>query len=153
MRDEAGVVTGVFKPKDEEPYGRLNRELPPLSGCDARPYRGFTAKWIKWFHRILLSPIVGGFGRACLIPNLSYLSEAAASLLDRHLDSHLVPFTDVASFASPSFSYDWIDRHAASPERKVPKRLPEKVGSLQLFASGFRGAHLFNVLTSPLRVE
>jgi len=38
----------VFKPKDEEPYGRLN------------------PKWTKWMHK-LCCPCC--FGRACLIPN------------------------------------------------------------------------------------
>jgi hypothetical protein len=92
---------------------------------------------------VLLSPINGDFGRACLIPNLSYLSEAGASLLDHALGTHIVPYTDLASFSSPSFCYDWIDRHAASSKRKRPKPLPDKCGSLQLFAHGFRDAYDF----------
>jgi hypothetical protein len=27
MRDSTGSFAGIFKPKDEEPYGRLNRAL------------------------------------------------------------------------------------------------------------------------------
>lgn len=54
----------MFKPKDEEPFAPLN------------------PKWPKYFQRILCFCC---FGRACLIPNLGYLSEAGASLVDKHL--------------------------------------------------------------------
>ena len=60
-RNTDGKVVGVFKPKDEEPYASRN------------------PKWTKWIHRNLF-PFF--FGRACLIPNLSYISEAAAYVLD-----------------------------------------------------------------------
>ena len=56
-RNSEGKVVGVFKPKDEEPYAAGN------------------PKWNKWIHRNLFPCF---FGRACLIPNLSYVSEAAA---------------------------------------------------------------------------
>ncbi|KAG7200486.1 hypothetical protein KM043_001052 [Ampulex compressa] len=62
VKNPAGKVIGVFKPKDEEPYGRLN------------------PKWTKWMHK-LCCPCC--FGRSCLIPNQGYLSEAGASLVDR----------------------------------------------------------------------
>jgi len=65
---------GVFKPKDEEPYGRLN------------------PKWTKWMHK-LCCPCC--FGRACLIPNQGYLSEAGASLVDQKLHLNIVPKTRV----------------------------------------------------------
>lgn len=39
---------GVFKPKNEEPYGSLN------------------PKWMKWIHRIFFPCC---FGRSCLVPN------------------------------------------------------------------------------------
>uniref|UniRef100_A0A0M3HWR1 Phosphatidylinositol 4-kinase type 2 n=1 Tax=Ascaris lumbricoides TaxID=6252 RepID=A0A0M3HWR1_ASCLU len=39
---------GVFKPKNEEPYGQLN------------------PKWVKWIHRIFFPCC---FGRSCLLPN------------------------------------------------------------------------------------
>lgn len=64
----------VFKPKDEEPYGRLN------------------PKWTKWMHK-LCCPCC--FGRSCLIPNQGYLSEAAAYLVDSKLNLNIVPKTRV----------------------------------------------------------
>ena len=64
-RNSEGKVVGVFKPKDEEPYASRN------------------PKWTKWIHRNLFPCF---FGRACLIPNLSYVSEAAAYVLDTQLD-------------------------------------------------------------------
>lgn len=45
-------IVGVFKPKNEEPYGHLN------------------PKWIKWMHKNFLPCC---FGRSCLIPNQGYL--------------------------------------------------------------------------------
>ncbi|KAL0574956.1 Phosphatidylinositol 4-kinase LSB6 [Marasmius crinis-equi] len=97
----------VFKPKDEEPYGRLN------------------PKTTKWLHRQFRWIIP--FGRACLIPNLSYISEAAASFLDERLNLHIVPPTRLVSLSSPAFFYDWLDRNAA----KKGKPLPDKIGSMQ----------------------
>ena len=108
----------IFKPKDEEPYGALN------------------PKWTKWLHRNLLS---FSFGRACLIPNLSYVSESAASLLDERLGIGLVPRTEVVELSSSAFFYDWIDRRA----EKKGKALPVKEGSLQLFAKGFVDASVW----------
>uniref|UniRef100_A0A1I7VHN5 Phosphatidylinositol 4-kinase type 2 n=1 Tax=Loa loa TaxID=7209 RepID=A0A1I7VHN5_LOALO len=43
-----GEIIGVFKPKNEEPYGRLN------------------PRWMKWIHRIFFPCC---FGRSCLLPN------------------------------------------------------------------------------------
>jgi len=121
VRDQNGQIktVGVFKPKDEEPYSMRN------------------PKFQKWVHRTFFWWI--GFGRGCLIPNLSYVSEAGASLLDTRLNLNIVPHTELASFASPAFFYDWIDRNAA----KKGKALPEKIGSLQLFAHGFTDASDF----------
>ena len=65
---------GVFKPKDEEPYGHLN------------------PKWTKWCHKICCPCC---FGRNCLIPNQGYLSEAGASLVDGKLGLNVVPKTKV----------------------------------------------------------
>ena len=65
---------GVFKPKDEEPYGQLN------------------PKWTKWMHK-LCCPCC--FGRSCLVPNQGYLSEAGASLVDTKLQLKIVPNTKV----------------------------------------------------------
>ncbi|KAI0298495.1 phosphatidylinositol 3 and 4-kinase-domain-containing protein [Russula brevipes] len=112
-------TVAVFKPKDEEPYGRLN------------------PKTTKWLHRQFRWIIP--FGRACLIPNLSYISEAAASLLDTRLNLHIVPKTQLVSLSSPAFFYDWIDRTAY----KNGKPLPEKVGSMQCFMHGFQDASDF----------
>lgn len=54
-KDITGKTVGVFKPKDEEPYGKLN------------------PKWTKWLHRNLFPCC---FGRSCIIPNHGYISEA-----------------------------------------------------------------------------
>jgi hypothetical protein len=87
---------------------------------------------------------------------LSYISEAAASLLDTRLNLHIVPKTQLVSLSSPvglqesllllslkinvpqAFFYDWIDRTAY----KKGKPLPEKIGSMQCFMHGFQGEHL-----------
>jgi hypothetical protein len=74
-------IVGVFKPKDEEPYGRLN------------------PKWTKWMHK-LCCPCC--FGRSCLIPNQGYLSEAGASLVDQKLQLKIVPKTKVCAFSKCS---------------------------------------------------
>ncbi|KAG8835311.1 phosphatidyl inositol kinase [Serendipita sp. 399] len=117
-------TVGVFKPKDEEPYGRLNPK---------------TTKWLHRQFRWILP-----FGRACLIPNLSYISEAAASLMDTRLELNIVPRTELVSLSSPSFFYDWIDRVAA----KNGKPLPEKIGSFQTFLHGYTDASIF-LRTNP----
>jgi phosphatidylinositol 4-kinase type 2 len=84
------------------------------------------------------------FGRACLIPQLSYLSEAAASLLDRRLELHIVPRTECVSLSSPAFFYDWIDRERAKSKGKIEgRKLPEKPGSFQVFLKGYKDATLF----------
>ncbi|KZV73350.1 hypothetical protein PENSPDRAFT_750288 [Peniophora sp. CONT] len=112
-------TVAVFKPKDEEPYGRLN------------------PKTTKWLHRKL--SFIIPFGRACLIPNLSYISEAAASLLDRRLDLNIVPRTELVSLSSTAFFYDWIDRS----NHKKGKPLPDKIGSMQVFMHGYTDASDF----------
>ncbi|OAX42520.1 hypothetical protein K503DRAFT_766700 [Rhizopogon vinicolor AM-OR11-026] len=112
-------TVAVFKPKDEEPYGRLN------------------PKTTKWLHRQFRWIIP--FGRACLIPNLSYISEAAGSLLDERLGLNIVPRTQLVSLSSPAFFYDWIDRSAT----KKGKPLPEKIGSMQYFLHGYTDASDF----------
>ncbi|KAK8159331.1 phosphatidylinositol 4-kinase-like protein type II subunit alpha [Phyllosticta citrichinensis] len=118
-RNVDGKVVAVFKPKDEEPYASRN------------------PKWTKWIHRNLF-PFF--FGRACLIPNLSYVSEAAAYVLDTQLRTNLVPYTDIVSLSSKSFFYDFWDRRAYYRKKKP---LPEKVGSFQIFLKGFRDANIF----------
>ena len=118
-RNSDGKVVGVFKPKDEEPYASRN------------------PKWTKWLHRNLFPCF---FGRACLIPNLSYVSEAAAYVLDSRLQTNLVPYTDIVYLSSKSFHYDFWDKSAYYRKRKP---LPAKVGSFQVFLKGFKDANLF----------
>lgn len=67
-------IIGVFKPKNEEPYGQLN------------------PKWTKWLQK-LCCPCC--FGRDCLVLNQGYLSEAGASLVDQKLELNIVPRTKV----------------------------------------------------------
>ncbi|KAJ7497289.1 phosphatidylinositol 3 and 4-kinase-domain-containing protein [Mycena latifolia] len=121
-KNENGRVhtVAVFKPMDEEPFGRLNPK---------------TTKWVHRQFRWIIP-----FGRACLIPNLSYISEAAASLLDNRLQLHIVPPTQLVSLSSPAFFYDWIDRNSWT---KKGKPLPEKIGSMQFFLSGYQDASEF----------
>ncbi|EGC49606.1 phosphatidylinositol 4-kinase [Histoplasma capsulatum var. duboisii H88] len=118
-RNSQGKVVGVFKPKDEEPYASRN------------------PKWTKWIHRNLFPCF---FGRACLIPNLSYVSEAAAYVLDTRLKTNLVPYTDIVYLSSKSFYYDFWDRRSAWGGRK---QLPAKVGSFQVFLKGYKDANIF----------
>ncbi|TRY76462.1 hypothetical protein TCAL_09578 [Tigriopus californicus] len=131
VKNPDGKVIGVFKPKDEEPYGRLN------------------PKWTKWMHR-LCCPCC--FGRSCLIPNQGYMSEAGASLVDQKLGLDVVPKTKVVNLASDTFNYLRIDIEKARAKRmvyehfpKVGKRfhrlgLPPKVGSFQTFVEGYKDA-------------
>jgi hypothetical protein len=118
-RNSSGKVVGVFKPKDEEPYATRN------------------PKWTKWIHRNLFPCF---FGRACLIPNLSYVSEAAAYVLDTRLRTNLVPYTDILYLSSKSFHYDFWDRWSAWAGKKA---LPAKVGSFQVFLKGYKDANVF----------
>ncbi|KAH6687977.1 phosphatidylinositol 4-kinase LSB6 [Plectosphaerella plurivora] len=118
-RNPEGKVVGVFKPKDEEPYAAGN------------------PKWNKWIHRNLFPCF---FGRACLIPNLSYISEAAAYTLDCQLRTHMVPPTEVVYLSSKSFHYPFWDRRSFHRKKKA---LPEKAGSFQVFLKGFKDANIF----------
>ncbi|KAH0555909.1 hypothetical protein GP486_006147, partial [Trichoglossum hirsutum] len=118
-RNPEGKVVGVFKPKDEEPYASRN------------------PKWTKWIHRNLFPCF---FGRACLIPNLSYVSEAAAYVIDQRLRTNLVPYTDIVYLSSKSFHYDFWDRRNFYRKKKP---LPQKPGSFQYFLQGFKDANLF----------
>ncbi|OAA54047.1 Phosphatidylinositol 3-/4-kinase, catalytic [Cordyceps fumosorosea ARSEF 2679] len=118
-RDPDGKIVGVFKPKDEEPYAAGN------------------PKWNKWIHRNLFPCC---FGRACLIPNLSYVSEAAAYVLDRQLQTNMVPYTDVVWLSSKSFHYPFWDRRNFYRKKKP---FPAKPGSFQVFLKGFKDANVF----------
>lgn len=118
-RDRAGKIVGVFKPRDEEPYGKGNPKL------------------IKWLHRTFFWFC---FGRSCLIPNVGYLSEAGASYIDRRLGLNLVPRTEVVSLAAPTFHYSKAERWAA---KKGWAPLPAKIGSFQIFLAGHEDASVF----------
>ncbi|GAA5863012.1 hypothetical protein JCM8547_003649 [Rhodosporidiobolus lusitaniae] len=120
-RNVKGETLGIFKPADEEPYGALN------------------PKFLKWLHRNFLSRLIP-FGRSCLIPGQSFVSEAAASTLDRLLETNIVPRTEVCSLSSPAFFYDWIDLEKA---KRRGGKLREKVGSLQVFVTGYTDASKF----------
>uniref|UniRef100_A0ACB8FAM9 Phosphatidylinositol 4-kinase type 2-alpha n=1 Tax=Sphaerodactylus townsendi TaxID=933632 RepID=A0ACB8FAM9_9SAUR len=89
VKDPQGKIIGVFKPKNEEPYGQLN------------------PKWTKWLQK-LCCPCC--FGRDCLVLNQGYLSEAGASLVDQKLELNIVPRTRVVYLASETFNYSFIDR-------------------------------------------
>ncbi|KAI9595922.1 phosphatidylinositol 3 and 4-kinase-domain-containing protein [Syncephalis fuscata] len=122
-------VVGIFKPKNEEPYGHLN------------------PKWTKWLHRNCFPCF---FGRSCLIPNLGYLSESAAFLLDQRLGLNIVPHTNIAHLASTSFYYGKRRRRRANREHNEEGMtstgndyLPQKIGSFQLFVDGYEDADKF----------
>ncbi|KAJ3130093.1 phosphatidyl inositol kinase, partial [Nowakowskiella sp. JEL0407] len=110
---------GVFKPKNEEPYGHLN------------------PKWVKFIHRTFLPCC---FGRSCIIPNVGYVSEAAASFVDRRLQLNIVPRTEIVKLSSPSFFYGRRDRFNYEV-LGIP--LPEKIGSFQVFLHGYQDATSF----------
>ncbi|KAJ3413242.1 phosphatidyl inositol kinase [Chytridiales sp. JEL 0842] len=118
-RNTKGEIVGVFKPKNEEPYGNMN------------------PKWTKWLHKNLFPCC---FGRSCLIPNLGYLSEAAASYMDRRLGLNVVPRTEVVALSSPTFFYPAAQRWAY---RIKGEALPPKLGSFQIFLKGFKDATTF----------
>ncbi|KAL7746915.1 Phosphatidylinositol 4-kinase LSB6 [Sorochytrium milnesiophthora] len=85
------------------------------------------------------------FGRSCLVPNIGYLSEAAASTLDRRLGFHIVPRTEVIALASPAFYYprSTYRRIRQRQKKGLSASLPAKVGSFQLFMRGFKDATAF----------
>eukprot|EP00128_Syssomonas_multiformis_P018432 Colp12_sorted_trinity150504_noHs@12420 len=126
VRNREGKIIGVFKPKNEEPYGQLN------------------PKWTKWFHKTCCPWC---FGRSCLIPNQGYLSEAGASVVDTKLGLHVVPRTKVVKLASPAFNYSAFHRARA---KHTKHRLPPKIGSFQTFVNGFKDA---SVLLSKFEKE
>lgn len=129
-----GKVIGVFKPKDEEPYGQLN------------------PKWTKWMQK---SCCPCCFGRGCLILNQGYLSEAGASLVDQKLKLNVVPKTKVVRLASETFNYSAIDRAKSRTKRNITEKfpqigrrfhrlgLPPKAGSFQLFVDGYKDAEFW----------
>ncbi|KAG8185595.1 hypothetical protein JTE90_023294 [Oedothorax gibbosus] len=131
VKNSSSVKIAVFKPKDEEPYGRLN------------------PKWTKWMHKICCPCC---FGRSCLVPNQGYLSEAGASLVDQKLQLNIVPKTKVVRLVSESFNYSALDRAKSRTKRNIIEKfpryrchfnrvgLPPKIGSFQLFVEGYQDA-------------
>jgi len=131
VKDSSGKIIGVFKPKDEEPYGRLN------------------PKWTKWMHK-LCCPCC--FGRECLIPNQGYLSESGASLVDQKLGLNIVPKTKVVKLVSETFNYRKIARGTSHVKHIINENYPAigkrfhrlglkpKIGSFQVFVEGFKDA-------------
>lgn len=146
VKNTQGKTIGVFKPKDEEPYGRLN------------------PKWTKWMHR-MCCPCC--FGRSCLIPNQGYMSEAGASLVDQKFGLNVVPNTKVIKLASEAFNYLRIDREKSKAKKVVNEHfpkvgrkfnrlgLPPKIGSFQVFVENYKDAdyHLRRFETDPLDPE
>eukprot|EP01134_Creolimax_fragrantissima_P008210 CFRG8210T1 len=127
VRNLEAKITGVFKPKDEEPYGHLN------------------PKWTKWLHKTCCPCI---FGRSCLVPNQGYLSEAGASLVDEKLGLRIVPTTRVIKLSSPVFNYPRMTRLYRL--FKMDSSLPYKKGSLQLFVNGYLDAQdVIDVVNDP----
>ncbi|GAA6012007.1 hypothetical protein JCM11491_000132 [Sporobolomyces phaffii] len=119
VRDATNTATlAIFKPSDEDPYGHSNPKL------------------LKRVHRRLhlVAPRVVPFGRTCLVPGQSDRSEAAASVLDRHLGTSIVPRTEVVTLDSRAF-------HHASPDRDGSNKTKE--GSFQVFLKGFTDASDF----------
>ena len=131
VKDRQQHIIGVFKPKNEEPYGHLN------------------PKWTKWMQKMCFPCC---FGRSCLLPNQGYLSEAGASIIDRKLELNIVPNTKVVALASDTFNYTKFDRAKAKsvkfaterfPDtlgKKMKQGLPPKVGSFQVFVNGYKDA-------------
>lgn len=91
-------IIGVFKPKNEEPYGQLN------------------PKWTKWLQK-LCCPCC--FGRDCLVLNQGYLSEAGASLVDQKLELNIVPKTKVQTLTL-ALHFQYFSITAFSPWEKLP---------------------------------
>ena len=115
LNDQRKII-GVFKPKTEEPYGHLN------------------PKMMKYLQRTCCPCF---FGRSCIIPNTGFLSEAAASVLDRQLGLNVVPRTEIVKLASQSFHYGYWARMRAKSKNG---RFPEKIGSFQMFVENFKEA-------------
>lgn len=129
-RNRDKKIVGVFKPKDEEPYGPLN------------------PKWGKYFQKNLCCCM---YGRACLVANQGYLSEAGASIVDSSLGLNIVPKTKVVRFVSTSFHYSKVTRTKTNAVKNASQRfpqigkrlrqgLPPKTGSLQMFVNGYKDA-------------
>lgn len=132
VKNRYGKVLGVFKPKDEEPYSNMN------------------PKWTKWIHR---SCCPCCFGRSCIMVGAGFLSEAAASAVDRFLGLGLVPRTEIVQLGASTLHYSLMERWAAwrlaaeqmeklGDDRPYTAYRP-KIGSLQVFVEGYKEAGEF----------
>ena len=92
-----------------------------------------TSRWFSVLNSLLTAS-------ASLIPNLSYVSEAAAYVLDCQLQTNMVPYTDIVWLSSKSFHYPYWDRRKFQRKKKS---LPPKPGSFQVFLKGFKDANVF----------
>ena len=110
VKNTEGKIIAVYKPSDEEPYSEYNPKL------------------IKMLHRTC-SPCL--FGRSCLMPNVGFISEVAASVVDRHFGLGIVPRTEIVELTSPTFNYGYWFWKPTTIEGLKPKK-----GSFQLFISG-----------------
>lgn len=126
VKSRYGHTMGVFKPKDEEPYSNMN------------------PKWSKWLHR---SCFPCCFGRSCVMVGTGYLSETAASVVDRFLGLDLVPRTEIQALGAASFYYsigDWWQARKRAQAETADGSLytfyREKIGSFQIFVEDFRDA-------------
>lgn len=61
-------------------------------------------------------------------------------MLSDRLALYIVPPTELVSLSSPSFFYDYVDRRAY---QRKDRPLPEKIGSFQLFMTGYKDASEF----------
>lgn len=112
IKNGSGQIVGVFKPKNEEPYGK------------------YQPKWGKWLQKNILG-LLGfnqWFGRLCLINNQGYISEAMTSYIDQRLLSFIVPYTDIIYLKSEDFYYGW-------------NKVDWKIGSFQKFLMGYQEAN------------
>ncbi|OQV25120.1 Phosphatidylinositol 4-kinase type 2-beta [Hypsibius exemplaris] len=131
VKNHEGVILGIFKPKNEEPYGKMN------------------PKFLKLVQRCCCPWC---FGRGCLVPNQGYLSEAGASLIDEKMKLGIVPKTRVIYLASPAFNYTRGERAKSRAKRDLAEHFPKmgksfkrlglplKVGSFQVFVNGYKDA-------------
>ncbi|CAF3686732.1 unnamed protein product [Rotaria sp. Silwood1] len=112
VRNLEGKNIGVFKPKDEEPYGRFN------------------PKWSKWLQKTLCPCC---FGRSCLVHNQGYLSEAGASLIDTKLRLNIVPKTRVIHLTADSFNYPAYQRHLIIAKREINESVGRHMHGRRVF--------------------
>lgn len=144
VKSRYGNTIGVFKPRDEEPYSKMN------------------PKWTKWIHRNCCPCC---FGRSCVMAGAGYLSEAAASIVDRFLGLGLVPRTEVIDLGAPTLAYTlWEHWQAMKMTREDAKMVDrerpytayrEKLGSFQIFVDHYQdgGAALEEIRNTPVVSE